>query len=104
MDKKTINKIIQAYIQELVKNNFKLDKVYLFGSYVKEKATDNSDIDLAIVMKQMSNKFQVQLELMKLRRKIDLRIEPHPIKTEEFNFTNPFAKEVIEYGKEIEIT
>lgn len=38
---------------------------------------------------------------MKLRRSIDLRIEPHPIKEQDFNSSNPFAFEIKNTGIEI---
>jgi len=43
------------------------------------------------------------MQLMRLRRKIDLRIEPHPIGESEFNNTNPFAWEVQSTGIEIDL-
>jgi hypothetical protein len=39
-----------------------------------------------------------QIDLMKLRRKIDLRIEPHPFMTEDFNQSNPVVYEILKYG------
>jgi hypothetical protein len=38
---------------------------------------------------------------MRLRRKIDLRIEPHTISEKDFNDLNPFAYEVRRTGIEI---
>lgn len=73
-------------------------KTYLFGSYVKGKEKEDSDIDIAIVIENMADFFDVQLELMRLRRKIDLRIEPHPISEEDFNSNNPFAYEIQKTG------
>jgi predicted nucleotidyltransferase len=55
-------------------------KAYLFGSYAKGNEHDESDIDIALVIKNMPDFFSTQRILMRLRRKIDLRIEPHPIK------------------------
>ncbi len=40
---------------------------------------------------------------MRLRRKIDLRIEPHPIKEQDFNSMNPFAYEIAKTGIEIDV-
>jgi len=39
-----------------------------------------------------------QAELMKLRRKIDLRIEPHPFNYKDFNRNNPVVNEILKYG------
>jgi len=35
---------------------------------------------------------------MKLRRKIDLRIEPHPIMKSDFDNSDPLSFEVLKYG------
>jgi hypothetical protein len=38
---------------------------------------------------------------MRLRRKIDSRIEPHPFRVRDFNLSDPIAYEIMKYGKEI---
>jgi len=45
----------------------------------------------------------MQLELMRLRRKIDSRIELHPFRESEFELSNPIVSEIIRYGQEIKI-
>jgi predicted nucleotidyltransferase len=42
---KGVNKIINNYILYLKKSNLEFDKVYLFGSYAKNKQSTHSDID-----------------------------------------------------------
>lgn len=37
-------------------------------------------------------------KLMKIRRSVDNRIEPHPFSVEDFNDKDPIAKEVIRTG------
>jgi uncharacterized protein len=76
-------------------------KAYLFGSYAKGNEREESDIDIAIVVENMPDFFSTQRLLMKLRRSIDLRIEPHPIKEQDFNASNPFAYEISNTGIEI---
>lgn len=76
-------------------------KAYLFGSFAKGSQHENSDIDIALILDNMSDRFTSQQQLMKLRRNIDLRIEPHPIPQDEFNFLNPFAFEIQQNGIEI---
>ena len=44
---------------------------------------------------------QTQIELMKLRRIIDLRIEPHPFTANDFNSSNPVVNEIMKYGIEV---
>ena len=40
---------IQAYTEELVAK-FKPEKVVLFGSYARDSASDDSDVDLLVIM------------------------------------------------------
>ena len=51
----------------------------------------------------MNRLIDMQLELMRLRRKIDSRIEPHPFRESEFELSNPIVSEIIKYGQEINI-
>ena len=45
---------------------------------------------------------EMQLELMRLRRKIHGRIEPHPFREKDFNMTNPIVHEILKHGQKIE--
>ncbi len=85
----------------LVRSNFNCNKVYLFGSYSKGDFNEDSDIDIAVVIKDYSDFFDVQMELMRLRRKIDSRIEPHPFREKDFVSVNPLVFEIQKYGQEI---
>ena len=101
MDKNTASENVKKYIAFLKENNFHIRKAYLFGSYVKGNFNDNSDIDLAVVMSNLSNSFTMQVELMKISRKFDTRIEPHPFDEADFDPSNPFAHEVLTTGVQI---
>jgi len=101
MDQKKDREMIKKYINFLRENDFDIEKVYLFGSYAKGMVTEDSDIDLAVVFKELSDGFDVQVQLMKLRRKFDTRIEPHPFKESDFNPSNPLAREILDTGLEI---
>ena len=63
MDKRTAIKIIKKYIKFLQENNYEVQKAYIFGSYAKGNYDDNSDIDLAIILKNLKNGFNIQLLL-----------------------------------------
>jgi predicted nucleotidyltransferase len=73
-------------------------KAYLFGSHARGNSTEYSDIDLAIVIGSNHNIFDIQMQMLRVRRKIDLRIEPHPIKESDFSTMNPFVDEIIRSG------
>ena len=59
-------------------------RAYIFGSYAKGTQREESDIDIAVVFGHMDNFFEMQMELFRRRRKIDLRIEPHPFDVDDF--------------------
>jgi predicted nucleotidyltransferase len=101
VDQGIIN-IVKQYAK-LVSKSYGVKRVYLFGSFARGRAQDASDIDIALVLANMPDFFDAQNQLMRLRRKIDLRIEPHPIQINDFNASNPLANEVERTGVEIEL-
>ena len=90
----------KLYIQR-IPAELDIKKAYLFGSYAKGSQHPDSDIDIAIVLGKMDDFFAVQMQLMRLRRDIDLRIELHPIWEGDFNIQNPFAYEIEKTGFEL---
>jgi predicted nucleotidyltransferase len=102
MDKKDALDIAARYANA-VKSKYDFIKIILFGSYAKGNFNDDSDIDIAIVFKDYSNLIDMQLDLMRLRRKIDSRIEPHPFREKDFEITNPIVHEIIKYGQDIQV-
>jgi predicted nucleotidyltransferase len=99
VDRKIIE-IAERFV-EMVPEELQVQRSYLFGSYAKSAQHLDSDIDIALVLNNMGDFFETQMKLMKLRRKIELRIEPHPIRAEEFNPQNPFAYEIQKTGIEL---
>jgi len=104
MDKST-NTIIKNYISAVAEEYNKIQKAYIFGSYAKQTERNDSDIDIAFMIKDLKNedRFDVQVQLMLLASNYDLRIEPHPISIADFNTNHPFASEIIATGIEINI-
>ena len=86
----------------LVYNKYSCVDIILFGSYAKGTFHKESDIDIAVILEDFDNSTNIQLELMRIRRKIDSRIEPHPFRLADFNTTNPLVNEIVKYGKRIE--
>ncbi|TES92821.1 MAG: nucleotidyltransferase domain-containing protein [Candidatus Cloacimonadota bacterium] len=104
MDKKRINQIIKKYLEILEANNLKVKDVFLFGSCIKGNFDENSDIDLAIVSDDFTgDSIDNQFLLMKLCRKVDISIEPHPFVSEDFTDDNPFAREIIRTGERVKL-
>ncbi len=102
MDKRDVINIAQEYANA-VDANFKIFRIILFGSYAKGNYNEDSDIDIAVVFEDYSNLLDMQLELMRLRRKIDSRIEPHPFRKSEFDLSNPIVNEIVKYGEDIRV-
>jgi predicted nucleotidyltransferase len=101
-DKKIIYRKIKDYIKILKENGIDVWRLYLFGAYAKNRFTAESDIDLAVFLnKDDIDSFIEDLKLMRLRRQIDLRIEPHSFALSDFKEPDPFIKEIITTGKRI---
>jgi predicted nucleotidyltransferase len=100
MDKTDALKIACDYAKE-VKTRFDAKRVFLFGSYAKGTYSKDSDIDIAVVFLDYDNRMDKQVELMKLTRQFDTRIEPHPFRENEFIPSNPMIDEIVKYGQEI---
>jgi predicted nucleotidyltransferase len=99
MDKKeAINKVRQY--RSVLKNYLSFDTVYLFGSYAGENFREDSDIDVAVVVSNISGDFfSVNPLLWKLRRQVDDRIEP--VLIDRNNDRSGFLEEIKRNGIEI---
>ncbi|MFA5522841.1 MAG: nucleotidyltransferase domain-containing protein [Tissierellales bacterium] len=94
-DREKIKEIAFKYA-ELLKKEMYIKRVYLFGSYAKGTDTEDSDIDIIVVGDNFSDDLiEDTFKLMKIRRRVDNRIEPHPFKSSDFNLSNPFVREIL---------
>ncbi|MFO7621682.1 MAG: nucleotidyltransferase domain-containing protein [Bacteroidales bacterium] len=99
MDKNEAIKKVKQY-RLLLKDHFNIEAVYLFGSYAKDTYNENSDIDVAVVVNNITGDFfSVNPILWKLRREIDDRIEP--VLIESNNDRSGFLEEIRRIGIEI---
>ena len=93
--------IARRYVEALRRANVSFESVWLFGSGATGRNTPDSDIDVGIVMREVSERFETELRLMKMRRPIDLRIEPHVLTLEEWE--SPFfGKSIRETGTRVD--
>ena len=102
MDKTDAINITKIYALA-IKEKFNFSRIILFGSYAKGNFNQDSDIDIAVVFEDYNNLVDMQLSLMRLRRKIDSRIEPHPFREKEFELSNPLVHEIVKFGQEIPV-
>ena len=99
IDNKIIMQIVQKYV-EIIRQNYNVESIILFGSYAKGTQHEDSDIDIAIITDDIENDiFDEEVNLMKLRRGIDYRLEPHIIRIEDYKkISTPFIQEIINTG------
>jgi predicted nucleotidyltransferase len=96
MDKKEAVKKVKKY-SNLLKDHFPVEMVILYGSYAKSKAREDSDIDVAVIVDETNKDFLTsEVELYKLRRKIDIRIEP--VLLERNNDESGFLEQILKEG------
>ena len=100
MDKGEALKIANLYIDS-ISNKYTIIQAFMFGSFAKGTNHDDSDIDVAVVVNNTEDIIDTQIDMMKLRRKVDLRIEPHPFVMSDFNQNDPLVSEILKYGVEI---
>jgi len=98
MDKGDAIQIADKYIT-LISQIYSVRKAILFGSFAN--GTNHDDSDIAVILDSSDDIIDTQIEMMKLRRNVDLRIEPHPFRRQDFNDSNPVANEIMKYGIEI---
>ena len=97
---KNISRIVKTYIHTVLNHQPDLLSAYIFGSYARNNQRDDSDIDIALVIENLTDKdrFDTQVKLMLLASDIDNRIEPHPISNVDLQSNNPFALEILKTG------
>ena len=83
---------------EAIKSKYHPQKVVLFGSYAKGTYTQNSDIDVAVIVDEIHGDFLEETQgLYKIRRKIDLSIEPVLLEVNGDN--SRFLEEILSTGE-----
>ena len=95
MDKEQAIELAGRY-KALVKEHFPLKALYLFGSYSKGGYTEESDIDIAVVIEHMTDKYFEETPLLwKLKRNISNLIEPVLL---EENENSPLYADILKTG------
>ena len=73
--------------------------VILFGSFAKNKATERSDIDIAVVSETFGHNLPENFaKLSVIAYGINIEIEPHPFTLESWNEITPFISEIKKTG------
>ncbi len=96
-----MNEQIQQIIQQII-NNFQPEKIILFGSYAYGNPSDDSDVDLLVIMdfndspqKQM---FKI-LQSIDYHLPLDLIVRSQNQLSKRINAGDFFLKEILERGR-----
>ncbi len=95
--------LVKIFLERLQKDNIRVSKAILYGSYAKGTNDEWSDIDLAIVSDDFSgNRVLDKERMIKSIVDINTSISPLPYRPEDFDESDLFVKEIIESGIVIE--
>lgn len=85
MAQREVIKLLQLYIQMLNESGLQIDKAFLYGSFARNEARDDSDIDVMLVSGNFDNNdIKAKAKAWQLTPKVDLRIEPFTIGSKRF--------------------
>lgn len=97
MDKESAFALAQRY-SDLVREHLPVKQIFLYGSFAKRTADLDSDIDIAVIVEKIEGDYlEEQFKLYKLRRTIDLRIEP--VLLEDGRDDSGFLQEIMATGQ-----
>lgn len=84
MAKNEVIAILKSYIILLKSEGFAVNRAFLYGSYLSNTATKDSDIDLLIVTDKEYDDYLIG-KIWSLTKKVNSKIEPYVVATDRFN-------------------
>ena len=102
MAKNEVIEILRKYIYLLRTEGIPVDRAFLYGSYLSDTATNDSDIDLMIVTENENDDYLAG-KIWSLTQKVNSKIEPFLVGTNRFNSndSSPLIELVKRTGLEI---
>ena len=100
MDNREALNVAQCYVDNVCKK-YELKQAFVFGSYARGNYHADSDIDVAVVLKNVPNLFDAQVDLMQMRKDGDLQIKPHTFRDTDFTADDPFVYEILQAGLQL---
>jgi len=106
MPHEEIIKIIRRFISNLYQSGISIDKAFLYGSYARNEANEDSDIDIMLVSSLFdTDDDEILSRPWSLELREDHRIEPYSVglKKYESGDFSPILDVIKQEGIEIEI-
>ena len=104
VDFEAINLIARSYAAD-VRCELPVDKAFLFGSYAKGYASEQSDIDICFFLRNYNGKRRVDLLAQILgiggKKYRGVFFEPIVFETTEMEDDNPLIREILATGREL---
>jgi predicted nucleotidyltransferase len=100
---KKVKEYVNEYIEALRTDGLPVERAFLFGSYVKGRTHNSSDIDVCVISPRFNRKVDPYEYLWTKRRRNDVLrgIEPVGFHPKDFIDENPLALEIKTTGIEI---
>lgn len=99
MDKRTALENSKRYAAR-IKEQFPNSKIMLYGSYSNGEPTENSDIDIAVIINNFTgNWLKTSSQLWRCTENIDMRIEP--VLLDAMDDQSGFCEHILQTGIEL---
>ena len=98
---------IKEFVNVLKREGITIDRVVLYGSYVKGNVRPDSDVHVAVISKDFGkDRVEEGMILFRIAGKIDPRLEPVPFSTKMYEEDTwiPLIYEIKERGEELKIS
>ena len=106
MSQKDAIKLVNKYLTNLEKAGILVQKAFLYGSYARNTATENSDIDVLLISDIFENgSMEIKSLPWSLALREDFRIEPYAVGSKTFrnDDVNPLIQIVKKEGIELKL-
>jgi len=104
VDIEAVKRIAREYAAD-VSRELPVEKAVIFGSYARETATEQSDVDICFFLKSYGGKRKVDLVTQILgiggEKYCRIGFEPIVFETSEIYRGNPMVEEILTTGKEL---
>ncbi|MBI4652989.1 nucleotidyltransferase domain-containing protein [Candidatus Kuenenbacteria bacterium] len=108
LSKQQINNLVQKLAKQAKKDKMPIGKAFVFGSYAKNTANKDSDLDLCFISSKFKDTFKTEVYLRTKiyflkDPKISIPVDVVAFRPQDFQITSPLVYEIIEHGKEIKL-